>query len=330
MDGSAKLLREPPFLPSAYLAGFPWVGPSRCGDDEGLGNMKTVDLAGRYVRLRAESGFVNPRSAEQIRYRLWDFCDNAPENPMRVRRGHVEAWMARPDLAPNYLRSRLSALRGFCRWCVARRYMKLDPTLDVPMPHVPAALPKRMTGIEARSLTEIAAGDVRTALIVSLMLQEALRRIEVARLDIEDIDFAERTMQVRGKGGRGAATGLLPLSDETWALMVRYRAEEGNPTHGPLIRNRVRKNPRMAASTISALVHDAMVDAGVKRLGDASRTPHSCRHTAAHDLLASTRDVRAVQQALRHSSVRSTELYLRGEIGDLRAVMGGRQYRSAP
>jgi integrase len=82
----------------------------------------------------------------------------------------------------------------------------------------------------------------------------------------------------------------------------------------------------MAASTISQLVHDAMVDAGVKRPGDPSRTPHSCRHTGAHDMLERTHDVRAVQQALRHASVRSTEVYLRGQVGQLGQVMGGRRY----
>lgn len=295
-----------------------------------MGMGKTLDqLARRYVQARREAGIINDRTAEQMRHRLWDFADQAPANPERVRRRHVEAWMARPDLAPHYLRGRLSTLRGFCRWCVARGHMKLDPTLEVPMPKVPLGVPKRMRHEEAQALTDAAARDTRTALIVSLMLQEALRRIEVARLDIADVDFAERTVLVRGKGGRGEQTGIVPLSDETWALVIRYLADEGHPAHGPLIRNRVRFDKRMAASTISQLVHDAMVEAGVKRPGDPSRTPHSCRHTAAHDMLASTRDVRAVQQALRHASVRSTEIYLRGEVGDLREVMGGRRYRTS-
>jgi site-specific recombinase XerD len=71
-----------------------------------------------------------------------------------------------------------------------------------------------------------------------------------------------------------------------------------------------------------------MVEAGIKRPGDLTRTPHSCRHTMAHDTLARTSDVRAVQQALRHRSVRSTEIYLRGQTAELRAVIEGRKYAS--
>jgi site-specific recombinase XerD len=288
--------------------------------------MSTVEhLALMYVRKRLASGQVNERSAVQMRYRLLDFAEHAPTNPRSVRRRHVETWMERPDLRPLYRRSRLSALRGFTRWCVAEGWMVKDPCLLVSMPKVPPMLPKRLTTDEARRLVAQVRHDTRTCLIVLLMLQEGLRRIEVSRLNVEDVDFAERSMTVRGKGGMGYETGALPLSEETWRVLVRYLAEEGH-SHGPLIRNRVRAHGRMAPNTISELVRQGMVDAGLKRPGDSTRTPHSCRHTAAHDILARTSDIRAVQMALRHASVRSTEVYLRGATTELRGVMGGRFY----
>ena len=205
--------------------------------------------------------------------------------------------------------------------------MVKDPCVMVPMPKVPPQLPKRLTHEEAVRLVETARADRRTLLIVLLMLQEGLRRIEVSGLNVEDIDFADRSMTIRGKGGQGRETDALPITKETWRALTSYLAEEGH-THGPLIRNRVRLHGRCAPATISELVHNAMVEAGIKRPGDLTRTPHSCRHTAAHDLLERTDNVRAVQQALRHRSVRSTELYLRGQTAELRGVMEGRRYAS--
>lgn len=283
------------------------------------------ELVLRYVTYRHRAGELNERSAAQVRSRLVDFASGCPDEAARVGRRHVEAWLARPGLTPAYRRTRLSALRGFCRWCVIHGYMRRDPTAGARAPKVPEGVPKRLRPAEAQALVATAAMDPRTHLIVLLMLQECLRRSEVAALDVEDIDFAERTLAVRGKGGGGRHTAVLPISSETWRAMTAYLATEGQ-RYGPLIRNRVRRDPRMAASTISALVHDAMVDAGVKRPGDTSRTPHSCRHTGAHDMLARTHDVRAVQQALRHQSVRSTEVYLRGQVGELGKIMGGRRY----
>lgn len=284
-------------------------------------------LAMQYVAMRASAGQINTRSAAQLRSRLHDFASNVPRNPKRVNRGHVERWMARPDLRPQYRRARLSAVRGFCRWAVAEGHMTKDPTLLVPMPKVPPQLPKRLTEDEARRLVDAVRHDRRTLLTVLLMLQEGLRRIEVSRLNVEDVDFAERSMVVRGKGGQGCETDALPITEETWKALTAYLAEEGH-THGPLIRNRVRRHGRTAPSTISELISKAMVDAGVKRPGDLLRTPHSCRHTMAHDMLKRTRDVRAVQQAMRHRSVRSTEVYLRGEVAELRGIMEGRRYAS--
>lgn len=284
-----------------------------------------TSLALVYVHRRLASGQVNKRTAAQLRSRLLDFATVAPSNPARVYRKHVERWMERPGLRPQYRRARLSALRGFTRWCVAEGHMAKDPCLMVPMPKVPPQLPKRLTHEEACRLVAACSHDLRLRLIVLLMLQEGLRRVEVSRLNVEDIDFAEQSMTIRGKGGHGRETGALPITAETWRVLVDYLAESGH-SHGPLVRNRVRAHGRMAPATVSDLVRQAMVDAGVKRPGDATRTPHSCRHTAAHALLERTRDVRAVQQVLRHASVRSTEVYLRGSTSTLRPVMEGRWY----
>lgn len=284
-------------------------------------------LALIYVQRRQAAGQINRRTAEQLRSRLISFAEVVPADPLKVRKRHVEKFMERPDLRPQYRRSRLSAVRGFCRWCVSEGHMKTDPTLMVPMPKVPPLLPKRTTVDESRQLVDTVKHDRRTLLVVLLMLQEGLRRIEVSRLDIEDIDFAERSMIVRGKGGAGGETDALPISDETWHALIAYLADEGHTT-GPLIRNRVRKHGRMAPGSISELVRQGMVDAGVKKPGDSLRTPHSLRHACAHDILSKTDNVRAVQQALRHRSVRSTEVYLRGQTAELRGVMDGRRYAS--
>jgi integrase len=286
-------------------------------------------LALTYVSHRKMSGQLNERSATQLRYRLLDFCSHAPKNPKRVYRKHVEAWMARPDLAPQYLRSRLSALRGFTRWCVAEGKMTKDPCLLVPMPFVPPQMPKRLTEDEARRLVAATSHDKRLRLIVLLMLQEGLRRIEVSRLNVEDIDFAERSMILRGKGGQGGYTDALPITDETWQALTSYLEDEGH-ANGPLIRNRVRKHGRCSPSTISELVREAMYASGVKPPGDHLRTPHSCRHTTAHEVLRKTGDIRKVQKVMRHKSIRTTEAtYLNGYVDDLRPAMSGRTYGAA-
>jgi site-specific recombinase XerD len=73
----------------------------------------------------------------------------------------------------------------------------------------------------------------------------------------------------------------------------------------------------------------AMREAGIKRFNGDGRSAHALRHTCAHDLLEQTQNVYAVQLALRHRSITSTQIYLRGSVRDLRATMGGRRYGAA-
>lgn len=281
-----------------------------------------------YVALRSGNGEITGRSPDTIRRRLLDFAACAPDNPRSVRRDHVERWIDRPEYSPNYRQARLSTLHVFCQWCAVHGYMRRDPTAGVPSPKVSEGIPKRLREDEWEALMEVAVEDSRTCLIVLLMLQECLRCAEVAALEVSDIDFAEHTILICGKGGDGQHTAILPITDETWAVMTTYIANQGH-RHGPLIRNLRQPGQPLLPASIGCIVRKAMIAAGLTYKGDPThaRTPHSLRHTGAHDILERTHDVRSVQQALRHKSVRSTEIYLRGQVGDLPQTLGGRHYR---
>lgn len=281
----------------------------------------------RYVVEREKLGRIEKRTASNIRYVLSDFANHCPDQPASIQRRHVKKWLERKEhLAPGTLRLRLSMLRGFFKWCVNNNHITRDPTAGIESPAVPEGPPKRFHPEEARAVAHAANGhEPRKALVVALMLQEGLRRKEIAELLIEDIDFADRSFLVRGKGGKGGQTDAMPITSETWTLLGRYLAAE-HLTHGPLIQNRWRPGHPVSPERISDMVTEAMIDAGVKQRGDNTRTPHSCRHTAAHDMLTRTRDVRAVQKALRHKTVSSTEIYLRGHVTELREIVEGRSY----
>lgn len=56
------------------------------------------------------------------------------------------------------------------------------------------------------------------------------------------------------------------------------------------------------------------------------RTAHALRHSCANHLMDMGATTEQVQQALRHRSIRSTEVYTRGRVEPLREVMAGRSY----
>lgn len=281
-------------------------------------------LAYRYVQQRQGLGELNRRSAQVILSKLWDFAASTDTQPGRVNRRHVERWMERPGLSPAYRRARLSALRGFCQWCVLNGHMTKDPTLGLKAPPLPAYLPRALPVPDVRQV--VAAGpDTRARVVLLLMAQEGLRRAEVAAVQLGDVDLRNLTLHVRGKGYQGRVSGVVPLSPETARAIDTYLCEVGH-TAGPLVRSKKNPDRGLEPHTVGELVSRWMADAGVKRAPGDGRSAHALRHSCAHHMMDGGATKEQVQAALRHASIRSTEQYTRGRVEPIREAMAGRSY----
>lgn len=282
-------------------------------------------LALRYVAERHARGEIGQRTAEGLRSKLWDFTRGTDARPGNVNRRHVEQWLGRrPGLSPAYQRARLSAVRVFCEWCVIHGHMRRDPTLGIPAPRIPTYLPRSLPATDVgRVLAQVP--DQRGRVIVLLSVQEGLRRCEVARAELGDIDLHNETMGVRGKGGHGRVTRTVPLSTQTVQAIDRYLVDEGHRA-GPLVRNRVRPDRGLTPHTVGDLVAGWMADAGVKQAPGDGRSMHALRHSCANHMLDEGATLPEVQQMLGHSSVRNTEVYTRGRVENLRGAAAGRSY----
>lgn len=277
------------------------------------------------MRERVARGELVRETAQQYESRLLDFARSADVDARKVTRRHVERWMERDGLSVHYRRARFSALRGFMAWCVLNGHLDRDPTLGIKPPVLPDLLPRYLSAEEmAAVLAECP--DNRTRLAALLMVQEMLRRGEVARIQLGDIDLGKRTLAVRGKGGRGGITRREPITDETYAALRAYLAETRCHA-GPLFRSRRDVTKPVTGPTIGEDVTKAMHRAGVKQYPFDGRSPHALRHTGAQDLTDAGVDTRVIQKALGHKSIRSTELYLRGDVNGLREAMAGRSYQ---
>ena len=280
-------------------------------------------LVFRYMRERVARGELVKETARQYESRLLEFARSTPD-ARDVKRRHVEKWMEREGLSVHYRRARLSALRSFTAWCVLNGHMDKDPTLGIKLPRLPELLPRYLSADEmSRLMAEC--HDTRTRLAALLMVQELLRRGEVARLQIGDIDLGKRTIAVRGKGGRGDVTRREPISEETYAAMRAYLAETRQHA-GPLFRSKRDVTQPVSGAQLGADVTKAMYRAGVKGYSFDGRSPHALRHTGAQDLVDAGVDMRVVQKALGHKRLATSELYVRGDVNGLREAMAGRSY----
>lgn len=276
-------------------------------------------LAQQYVRERAAGGELAPATLPTVKWTLRDFSDFVQDVPMAdLRSRHVEEYLASINVARSTARQRFCQIRQFSRWLVRHGYLAADITADLRSPRQPRAVPRGYRREIVEGLLAIAP-DARARLIVLLEVQEGLRACEVARLELGDIDFDERTVLVHGKGSRER---LLPLSAQTWAALEVYLIERGVKA-GHLIRS---YNEPWKGISSAHVQH--LVQGWLRLVGVASGGGHGLRHTMATTLLREGgADIRDVQLALGHSNLSSTSVYLPfSDARRLRGVMDGRWY----
>lgn len=273
----------------------------------------------RYVDIRRQAGEFANTTSKGVRWTLWRFAEivGLERPPRTLTRRHIEKWIAsRSAVAPATLRLELSIVRTYLRWLVEAGELKKNPAQSVKGPQRPRSVPRALA-LDDVSRLLAHCPDTRARLIVSLMVQEGLRCLEVAGLQLSDVDLVERTLLVLGKGSHER---LLPLSDDTRTCLLHYLAD--CPANaGPLIRSYQFPQRGITPNHISVLVTAWMGDANVR--GSA----HALRHTMASDMLDRGANIRDVQLALGHTSLGTTQRYLRRSEGKkLREAMGGRHY----
>lgn len=140
---------------------------------------------------------------------------------------------------------------------------------------------------------------LREQVIILLMGVEGLRTVEVARLNIEDIDFKTKKIRVHSKGGR---TDYIFPSDKTRELLSEYI---GTRKRGTLVVNEIDGSP-ISRQGIRYVVNRIFRRAGLKERG---KSCHALRHSCGTNLYAATKNLRLVQETLRHREPKVTTRY---------------------
>lgn len=276
------------------------------------------EIVRTYVRYQLDSGHWSNGSVASRRHILRTFFWEVRKPAGEVTRQDVTDYLAQPGLAASTRRQRLSCLRTFFEWAVEQGHASANPTAGVPRIRQPRSLPRGLRAEQVRRLLEVVP-DARARLIVLLEVQCGLRACEVARLRIEHVDRAERSLFV--SAGKGGHQRLLPIPDEAWETLDGYLADHPAEA-GPLIRSYVAPTKGIGAESVAHMVQGWMKAAGVDEGG------HALRHTFATDLLRRGVHVRDVQTALGHSNIAVTSRYLPTNVADLRDAMSGRRYGS--
>ena len=154
---------------------------------------------------------------------------------------------------------------------------------------------------------------VRDFAIILLVARLGLRSIEVARLELRDVNWRAGELVVRGKGRR---QDRLPLPAEVGEALVAYLAAGRNPQGARelFLTCRAPRGP-IRAELVGDVVERTCVRAGLPHVG-----PHRLRHALAAELLRQGAGLLAISQVLRHQDLATTALYAKVDLVALRRV----------
>lgn len=303
-------------------------GRAKTGQVPTMPSTHTNALINAYVESRLERGELAASSVLVIVpiLRQWA-CHIRHAAPDTWTTSDVAGWINHAALRASTRKSRLTKLRPFVRWLIRHGHLGVDPTDGFTRIVVPAGKPRDLTEAEVGQLLR-ACPDDRAVLIVLLMVHIGLRCGDVARIRIEDIDTRRRLLHVRAKGGRGEPTHWDPIPDQAWDALVDWiRGQRLRGGH--LVRSYQQPEAGLQPATVSKMVGEWIRAAGLKDFAYDGRSAHALRHTCAQHMLDGGAELREVQFALGHRSIRSTELYTLREPPGLRVAMEGRSYRPA-
>ena len=241
-----------------------------------------------------------------------------------VTRAHVIAWRERLEhraLAPASIRRKLSALASLFDYLCEKNAVAHNPVKGVkrPMANANEGTTPALSDTQARALLEAPSAETlkgkRDRAILATLLYHGLRREELCRLRVRDIQSREGVVHFRVLGKREKIR-FIPVNPKAQRLIEDYLAMAGHreALNGALFRPV--KNNR-TGSLERALDANSVYRNIVRHYGRETGLAvevnglcvHSLRATAATNALQHDADISKVQEWLGHANVSTTRLY---------------------
>ncbi len=156
---------------------------------------------------------------------------------------------------------------------------------------------------------------VRDKLIIELFYSTGMRRIELVKLKLTDIDLSNRTLKVLGKRNKERLLPLLNAVIETIKSYLIKRQELliiNDKTYLFL----TKKGIKIYETLVYRIINDYFSRASTK----VKKSPHILRHSFATHLLNQGANLNAVKELLGHSSLAATQIYTHNSIAELKKV----------
>jgi integrase/recombinase XerC/integrase/recombinase XerD len=196
----------------------------------------------------------------------------------------------------------ISTLSSFYRYLYSQEVVSTNPLIGIDRPRIKQQEVKYLKHNQVLRLID-SIEDIRDKLIVRTIYATGVRVSELCNINIEDIDFDEHTIRIRGKGDK---IRTVFIDDETLEDIKKFIS---NQIVGPLFVGQQGKH-----------ISSRAIQHIFKHYAPQGITPHKIRHSYASELYKRSKNLRVVQENLGHTSIKTTEIYLHTDIDERRQV----------
>lgn len=263
--------------------------------------------------------------------RYLQFCsDQDRTTPEQITEADVSAFLRflregdeeRPALGATSAARTVVAVRGMHRFWLREGLVAADVASQVRPPAAPRRLPTAISVPEVEALLSAAGGPetargLRDRALLEVLYGCGARISEAVGLEVDDIETANASVLLRGKGGKDRVVPLGSYAlDSLEAYLVRGRPELAAAGRGDPALFLNTRGGRLSRQSAWSILRAAARHAGLAE----SVSPHTLRHSFATHLLDGGADVRVVQELLGHASVTTTQIYTLVTVERLREV----------
>lgn len=204
---------------------------------------------------------------------------------------------------PATVARKVAAIRSWFSFMTRRGTLERNPARELGKLSLPRKLVSFLPVDEAWALLERSGPEslreLRDRAILELLYATGIRVSELTGLELSELDLAQGTVRVLGKGGKER---IVPVGENALDAVDAYLAARGR-AEGPLFRNP--RGDRLTVRSVHRIVGNRARAAGLAR----RVTPHTLRHTFATHLLDAGADLRLIQELLGHSRLTTTQKY---------------------
>lgn len=223
-------------------------------------------------------------------------------------RDYISLKMQNNSLKNRSLNRHLSSLRGFYSYLVDNKKIEANPFSVIRSLKVEKKLPSVLSESQIKELYQYKTSkddllDYRNQLMIRLILDSGLRLSELINLTLNNINFEDNMLLIRGKGNKDRFTFF---TNETKEMFVYYLET---------IRNKlINEDTNIVFLSkqglpINKRTFEKMLLKIKLRDSSINLHPHLLRHTFATRLLEEGADLRMVQELLGHESLSTTQIY---------------------